>query len=161
MPIRFWNPAQPNNPADPNDSFGHSLGQGCNIEGAVAVTGAVQLGLRTGLRFGYPARFNGPAGADAYGRLVDTETYGSGTNELANPDLYARGSLVQGNVVERETRTSPPERSSAFLFTFGFSSPTSFGSGLFSVSASSTVLIGSTQIAETASAFPWASGLAR
>jgi len=90
----------PNNPADPNDSFGHSLGQGFNIEAAVAVGSAVQLGLRTGLRFGNPARFNGPAGADAYGRPFDTETYGTGTNELANPEFYVRGALVRGGVVE-------------------------------------------------------------
>jgi hypothetical protein len=81
---------------NPNNAFG----PGFNIEGAGAVTRAVQLGLRTGLRFGVPARSNGPAGADAYGRPFDTETYGQGNDVVANPEFYVRGALVQGDVFE-------------------------------------------------------------
>jgi hypothetical protein len=74
-----------------------TLGPGFNLEGAVGVTRAVQLGLRTGFRFDPVAR----AGtADVYGRPFDTETYGTGVETVANPEFYVRGSLIEGDVVE-------------------------------------------------------------
>jgi len=74
-----------------------SLGPGFNVEGAAGVTSALQLGLRTGMRFGVPAR---EGGADAYARPFDTETYGTGDEVVANPEFYVRGALISGTVLE-------------------------------------------------------------
>jgi hypothetical protein len=73
------------------------LGPGFNIEGAFGVARAVQLGLRTGVRSGPRARSEE---ADIYGRPFDTETYGTGTEAIANPEFYVRGGLIEGDVVE-------------------------------------------------------------
>ena|SRR5579859_3562192 len=74
-----------------------SLGPGFNLEGALGVTRRLQLGLRTGFRFGPEAR---SAAADVYGRTFDTETYGTGVEVVANPEFYIRGGIVEGDVVE-------------------------------------------------------------
>src|SRR5262245_16038118 len=75
----------------------NTLGPGINIEGAGAITHGRELGFRTGLRFGNAAR---AGDADQYGRPFDTETYGEGSDVLANPEMYIRGAIVQGDVVE-------------------------------------------------------------
>ncbi len=85
-----------NHVSRPGDDFG----PGFNLEGAVGVTRALELGLRTGLRFNWPARWEGPYGADAYGRPFDNETYGTGNDPVANPEFHIRGALVEGDVVE-------------------------------------------------------------
>jgi hypothetical protein len=84
-----------------------SLAPGLNIEAAAGVTSALQIGLRTGLRFDVPAR---AAVADVYGRLFDTETYGTGDEVVANPEFYLRGALINGAVVELglEARAEAP-----------------------------------------------------
>jgi len=74
-----------------------TLGPGFNFEFAVGVTRAVQLGLRTGVRFDPVAR---AGAADVYGRPFDTETYGTGVDTVANPEFYVRGSVIEGAVVE-------------------------------------------------------------
>jgi hypothetical protein len=76
----------------------NSLGPGINLEGAGAFTSSLELGFRTGLRFGDAGR----AGrADAYGRMFDTETYGDGDDAvLSNPEARLRWAVVQGQVVE-------------------------------------------------------------
>jgi hypothetical protein len=74
-----------------------SIAPGFNLEGAVGVTRGLQLGLRTGLRFDPIAR---DAAADVYGRMFDTETYGTGLETVANPEFYVRGRLIDGDFVE-------------------------------------------------------------
>lgn len=72
-------------------------GAGLNLEGAIGVTDSIELGFRTGLRFGDDAKL---LGADAYGRTLFTETYGTGFDGVANPELKFRWSAYSGRVVE-------------------------------------------------------------
>ncbi len=72
-------------------------GAGLNLEGAVGLTSHLELGLRLGLRGGVEAR---TVGADRYGRLYDTETYGTGGDTLANPEFRITGALLNAEVVE-------------------------------------------------------------
>jgi hypothetical protein len=72
-------------------------GPGLNLEGAFGITDKVELGLRTGIRFGDEARF---VGADAYGRTLWTETSGVGTDPVANPEFRVRWTAYRGDVVE-------------------------------------------------------------
>jgi hypothetical protein len=75
-----------------------TLGPGINLEGAGGITHGLELGFRTGFRFGDA----GQAGrADRYGRPFDTETYGDGGGAvLSNPEVRVRGAVVQGDVAE-------------------------------------------------------------
>jgi hypothetical protein len=77
---------------------GDSAGVGINAEMAVGLTDRVELGLRTGLRFGdaFARAING----DSYGRLYDRQTFDQGPDVLANPEVRVRGALVRGTVVE-------------------------------------------------------------
>lgn len=79
--------------------FGRSdfTGAGLNLEGAIGITDSVELGLRTGVRLGDDARF---LGADAFGRTLFTETYGTGGDTVANPELRVRWAAYSGRVVE-------------------------------------------------------------
>src|SRR4051794_24634200 len=52
-----------------------ATGLGLNLEASAGVTSFVQLGIRTGLRFGRDGR---ATQADVYGRTFETETYGYG-----------------------------------------------------------------------------------
>ncbi len=79
-------------------------GVGVNAEMAVGLLSRLELGVRTGLRFG-----DGPSraiNADYYGRLFDRQTLpgGPGTAEgnevLANPEVRVRGALVREEIVE-------------------------------------------------------------
>jgi hypothetical protein len=73
-------------------------GAGINAEMAVGATDRVQIGARTGLRFGDDlTRF---IRADQFGRLFDRQTFGVGTEVLANPELSVRGAPVRGAVAE-------------------------------------------------------------
>ena len=76
---------------------GGGLGPGLNLEGAVSIAHGVQIGLRTGLRFGDTAR---AADADYYGRPFDTETYGMGHDTVANPEFHIRARLIESQAVE-------------------------------------------------------------
>ena len=58
-------------------------GAGLNLEGAIGVTETVELGLRTGVRFGDEGR---AIRADDFGRTLWTETYGTGEDTFANPE---------------------------------------------------------------------------
>lgn len=73
------------------------LGAGLNLEGALGITDSVELGLRTGIRMGDDARF---LGADAFGRTLFTETYGTGNDTVANPEFRVRWAAYSGRVVE-------------------------------------------------------------
>jgi hypothetical protein len=72
-------------------------GAGLNLEGAFGITEKVELGLRTGIRIGDDGRFTQ---ADTYGRTLWTETYGTRTSVVANPEVKVRWALYQGDVVE-------------------------------------------------------------
>lgn len=79
-------------------------GPGVNLEGALGVTERLELGLRTGVRLGNDAR---SLRADAYGRTLWTETYGSGLDSFsggrdvfANPELRIRWVAYSGSIAE-------------------------------------------------------------
>lgn len=73
------------------------LGPGVNLEFAVGVVRHLEIGMRTGLRFGNEARW---AWADSYSRMFDTETYGAGWAAVANPEFRIRGELIDTSVIE-------------------------------------------------------------
>lgn len=78
--------------------FNGITGTGLNLEGAFGITEKVELGLRTGVRFGDDGRFTG---ADTYGRTLWTETWGTfGTGDVANPEARVRWTAYRGDVVE-------------------------------------------------------------
>jgi hypothetical protein len=96
-----------------------ATGPGFNFEGAAGVTERIQVGLRTGARIGNEAE---RARADWYGRPFDTETYGTGMDALANPELYVRGAVIRGGVTDLalEGRIYLPfERGTHFGMMFG------------------------------------------
>lgn len=73
-------------------------GAGLNFEAAFGVTDRVELGLRTGARFGDDGRLTN---ADVYGRTLWTETYGTTfTGGVANPEFKVRWAAYRGDVVE-------------------------------------------------------------
>ena len=76
-------------------------GVGVNAEMAVGITNRIELGLRTGVRFGdLPAR---ALNADDYGRLFDRQTLpegAEGPGVLANPELRVTGALVRNDIIE-------------------------------------------------------------
>ncbi len=77
------------------------VGVGANLEMGVGLTNRIELGLRTGLRFGddFERAING----DAYGRLFDRQTFqvgAEGAEVLANPEVRVRGALVRDRVFE-------------------------------------------------------------
>jgi hypothetical protein len=74
-----------------------TLSPGFNAELAVGLSSRLQLGVRMGIRVSDEAR---ETTADAYGRMFDTETYGTGNSVLANPEVSLRGALVSGDVIE-------------------------------------------------------------
>lgn len=78
---------------DPDDING----VGMSLEAAFAVTERLEIGFRTGLRFGDDGR---ATGADYYARLWDTDTYNTGTETFANPEARLRYGLLGGDVVE-------------------------------------------------------------
>ena len=94
-------------------------GVGLNLEGAVGVTRRLEIGLRTGFRFGDDGR---ATKADEYGRLFDRQTFGTNHGNVANPEFRIRGAVVQGEVVElglEGRATLPFEDNSRFGMQFG------------------------------------------
>ena len=76
--------------AAPIDSIN---GFGLNLELALGLSRDVELGARTGFRLddgGQTLR------ADGYGRLFQTETYGTGGDRIANPEIYALWAVARG-----------------------------------------------------------------
>src|SRR5258708_6198383 len=73
-------------------------GAGVNTEMGVGLTSRIELGARTGLRFGDGLERS--LSGDAYGRLFDRQTFDEGANVLANPEVRVRGGLVREEVVE-------------------------------------------------------------
>lgn len=74
-----------------------ATGLGMNLEGAFGVTDDLELGLRTGLRFGGDGKVTG---ADYYARTLWTETYGTGADTFANPELRVRWVAYRGGIAE-------------------------------------------------------------
>src|SRR5262245_19314316 len=72
-------------------------GLGLNLELGYGLTSALELRLRTGLRFGDAGR---ATQADRYGRPVETETYNGGYDSLANPEIGMQFNLVRGGSIE-------------------------------------------------------------
>jgi hypothetical protein len=72
-------------------------GVGLNLEAAFGITERLELGFRTGLRFGDDGRITS---ADFYARLWDTDTYDVGTETFANPEARLRYAILGGDVVE-------------------------------------------------------------
>jgi hypothetical protein len=86
------------NPGPGNDA----LGLGMNLEAALGVTERLELGFRTGIRFGNDGR---ATGADYYARTLWTETYGTaplalGGDTVANPEFRIRWVAYSGSVAE-------------------------------------------------------------
>jgi hypothetical protein len=64
----------------------------------VGLASRVELGVRTGLRFGDAA--DRATQGDSYGRLFDRQTFATGADVLANPEVRVLGALVREEVVE-------------------------------------------------------------
>ncbi|HEY8087211.1 MAG TPA: hypothetical protein VIF09_05190 [Polyangiaceae bacterium] len=71
---------------------------GMNAEVAVGLTNRIELGVRTGLRFG--DAFERGLHPDEYGRLFDRQYVDGGNDPVANPEVRLRGALVAGPVVD-------------------------------------------------------------
>ena len=74
------------------------MSAGINLEAAVGLTDWVELGVRTGLRFG--SGFDCSLESDNYARLFDRQYIDGGNDVLANPELRVRGALLRGPVAE-------------------------------------------------------------
>jgi hypothetical protein len=68
-------------------------GFGLNLELTFGLGRDVQLGLRTGFRLDVEGR---NTQADNYGRLFETETYGTGIDRTANPEISALWAIARG-----------------------------------------------------------------
>jgi hypothetical protein len=71
---------------------------GVNLEAAVGITDRVELGVRTGLRFGDAG--DRAIEPDLYGRLFDREYVAGRDDVVANPELRVRGALLRGPLFE-------------------------------------------------------------
>lgn len=85
-------------------ALGHSrdpdrTGPGLNLELAFAATSDLELGIRTGVRFGVAGQ---ATHADEYARIFETESYASwGTaGTVANPEVRLRWALARGPVLQ-------------------------------------------------------------
>jgi len=77
-------------------------GLGLNLEAALGITERLELGFRTGVRFGNDGRATSP---DYYARTLWTETYGTsplapGNDTVANPELRIRWVAYSGSIAE-------------------------------------------------------------
>jgi hypothetical protein len=79
-----------NNP----DPVPDTTGFGFNLELRGGITDAIELGFRTGIRVDNKGR---ATLADTFGRTFDTETYHTGTDTFANPELAVRVALYRGD----------------------------------------------------------------
>jgi len=95
----------------PIDADRSITGYGMNLEIGVGVSPDLELGLRTGIRFGAEGR---ATRADSYARPWQTETMGppfpTGNETVANPEIRLRWSVARGRVAELglETRAFLP-----------------------------------------------------
>jgi hypothetical protein len=121
-------PSNPDNP--PVLLGGTQLGWGTNLEAAVGLPFAGEIGLRIGYRFGSPIRGNEEttvptgalANADHFARLFDPISSEPGLSSFANPEIRLRGTVFDLETVELglETRVIIPTGSgSVFAVTPG------------------------------------------
>jgi len=80
------------------DVPGGDTSVGINAEMSVGLTSRVELGVRTGIRFGDD--FDRSIDPDAYGRLFDRQTFDEGAETVANPEVRVRGAIVRGPIAE-------------------------------------------------------------
>ena len=80
-----------------NGGAAPDTGVGMNLEAALGILDNLEISLRAGLRMGNGAR---ATQADDQGRLFDLETYGTGGDLFANPELRVLGRLLDLSVVE-------------------------------------------------------------
>lgn len=76
----------------------YDTGGGMNLELGVGLTDRVELGVRTGVRFGDDAERG--IEADRYGRLFDRQYFDGGGAVMANPELRVRWAFLEGSVGE-------------------------------------------------------------
>jgi hypothetical protein len=98
---------------------GGDTGVGMNLEAALGILDNLEIGLRTGIRMGDGAK---ATQADDQGRLFDLETYGTGADVFANPELRLLGRVLDLSVVELgvEGRVYMPfEAGTRFSFMLG------------------------------------------
>lgn len=77
--------------------FDDITGVGLNLEGAIGITERLELGLRTGVRFGDEGKITA---ADSFGRTLWTETYNTGASTFANPEMRIRWVAYSGSIAE-------------------------------------------------------------
>jgi hypothetical protein len=94
-------------------------GPGLNFDMAVGVTEAIELGFRAGIRLNDDAKV---MGADRYGRIFDTITYGTGADTFSNPEFRITGAVLNSEYIDiaLEGRVVMPfERGTRFGGLFG------------------------------------------
>lgn len=102
-------------------------GAGLNFDVAVAVVRHLELGFRSGARFGADGEVTR---ADQYGRLFDRQTFGTGADPLANPEARVRGELIAGDAFELALEgrlVLPIERGTYLATEFGVPMALHFG----------------------------------
>jgi hypothetical protein len=82
---------------DPPGPVGPFTGLGFNLEIKGGLTSRLQLGVRTGIRVGDDGKITQ---ADRYGRTFETETYGTGAETLANPEISLRLMVLHSSSAE-------------------------------------------------------------
>ena len=81
-----------------HDPASDTSAAGSNVEMSVGLTDRVELGVRTGLRFGdRPER---GLEADNFGRLFDRQYFDGDNGAIANPELRLRGAVLRLDVFE-------------------------------------------------------------
>jgi hypothetical protein len=115
----------PNNPSAAPIPLGNKVGFGSNLEAAVGLPFVGELGARVGYRF---SDVGADAQADHYARLFDPVVNEPGSDALANPEIYLRGTLVPLDVFELglETRAIIPTASNCAAATSGIKLPCYF-----------------------------------
>ena len=102
---------------DPNDDG--ITGLGMNLALSAGVAPGLELGVRTGLRLDSGGQ---ATQADGYGRPFDTETYGTGGDTVANPELHLTWSVARGRAGELGFELAayiPIENGTSFGMLFG------------------------------------------
>jgi len=81
----------------PTPTTSSTNGFGLNLELTFGLARDVQLGLRTGFRLDEAGQ---RTQADGYGRLFETETYDTGGDRMANPEISALWAVARGGHAE-------------------------------------------------------------
>ena len=76
---------------------GSITGFGLNLALSAGVTHELEFGVRTGFRLDDGGQVTQ---ADRYGRPFDTETFGTGFDTVANPEVHLRWAVARGSTAE-------------------------------------------------------------